>query len=662
MSEGAGSGTPGSTNHRVDIDGLRAVAVLLVVAYHVRLPGFDGGYIGVDVFFVISGFLITGILTAEYERSSTVDVARFWARRARRLLPAATLTLVATVIAAAALLSPLTQRSVAEMALYTAAYVPNLFLAVESADYFNSDVSANPLIHYWSLAVEEQFYLVWPLVVLGLSALGRRLGSGRVVVAGLALIAIASFVHSVRLTDAGSTWAYYSPLSRAWEFAAGGLLALLLPRAAARGRAGGPPGPSPVASGALFAAGALVLAWSLATTGYTTPFPGWAAVGPVGGTLLMVAAAPGPRSLVGRPLGLAPVQWLGRVSYSWYLWHWPVLVIARLSAGGDLSGPARVALAVAALGLAGLTHRLVEDPIRFHPRLTVRSAPNLMLALSLAAASLVVAGGVWAVADRRLDQPRFRELVAAGEDGINAFDAGCQTSDVDTIVGDCVWGDPDGARTVLVLGDSHAEQWVPALDDIGRRNGIRVLVRVVGACAAVDAGVGFAPQPAQCTESQVRTPEVIAGIEPDAVVVSQTAAALTEIGDDRWARAVEAFVADTTAVGVGVAWIHDTPYLADDPLECLGRNDEAACTPSRAGATVFADRQRAIDGPILDRYEGTHRFDPLPRLCDDARCPLRISDVLVYRDEDHLTDDAARILAPDLEPVILAALDHSTAP
>ncbi|MEL7155629.1 MAG: acyltransferase, partial [Actinomycetota bacterium] len=223
-----------SSAHRVDIDGLRAIAVALVVAFHIRFPGFEGGFIGVDMFFVISGFLITGILAGEYQRHDTVRLGRFWARRIRRLLPASTTTLLVTVIASFLLLSPIAQETTARTALYAAAYIPNVFLAIDSADYFASDISGNPLVHFWSLAVEEQFYLAWPVVMLGLSALAARLRQPRVVLVGLALITVVSFAHSVQLTNEASTWAYYSPFSRAWEFAVGGVLAIAAPEAGKR--------------------------------------------------------------------------------------------------------------------------------------------------------------------------------------------------------------------------------------------------------------------------------------------------------------------------------------------------------------------------------------------------------------------------------------------
>lgn len=297
-----------SIEHRTDIDGLRAFAVGIVVAFHASFPLFDTGFVGVDVFFVISGFLITTVLLNEIEAQGTIRLGRFWARRIRRLLPASTLVVLATIGATALLLSPISWRAAGEAGTWAAAYGQNLFLSVEDADYFTVGAQ-NPFIHFWSLAVEEQFYVIWPVVMLGLSTISRRYQRPHLLTAGLAILAIASFVHSLALTNSGSVWAYYSPLSRGWEFAAGGLLAIATPSLARHVKG--------AAVSVTTVGGIALLAYSLATLNSATPFPGWRAVPPVLGTLLLLMANNGPATLIGRLLALAPVQWLGRVSYGW---------------------------------------------------------------------------------------------------------------------------------------------------------------------------------------------------------------------------------------------------------------------------------------------------------------------------------------------------------
>lgn len=635
-----------SSAHRVDIDGLRAIAVALVVAFHIRFPGFEGGFIGVDMFFVISGFLITGILAGEYQRHDTVRLGRFWARRIRRLLPASTATLLVTVLASFLLLSPIAQETTARTALFAAAYIPNIFLAIDSADYFASDISGNPVVHFWSLAVEEQFYLAWPVVMLGLSALAARLRQPRLVLGGLALITVISFAHSVQLTNDASTWAYYSPFSRAWEFAVGGLLAIAAPEAGKR--------LSQAASTLMAGVGFLGIAYAILTIDSSTPFPGWNAVIPVAGTLLVIAARLGPANPLGLVLALPPTQWLGRISYGWYLWHWPFIVVAELYFGA-LSGPARILAALASLAVADVTHRIIENPVRFHPKLMARHLPNYGLAAGLLAVSLTVTFASLASANDQLEQPRYQELLAAATDGFSTFDRGCQTNDADHITESCVWGDPAGSRSVLLLGDSHAEQWMPALDTIGTNNGLRILARVVAACPTIEVGVGFAPNPALCAETQSGTVDVVDRLQPDVVVVSQAAAAIDVLDNDRWAAEVGEFLAAMENQGVEVVWIHDTPTLDFDPIECLGSRDEPTCTPSRWESTNFAEEVRALDQPALDAV-GAFSFNPLEQLCDDETCLLRFRNVLVFQDDNHITTAASLALVPELEPIILTAL------
>lgn len=638
--------TAAASDHRVDIDGLRAIAVGLVVAFHIRVPMFEGGFIGVDMFFVISGFLITGILAREYDTRNTIRLGRFWARRVRRLLPASTATLLVTMLAATFLLSPIAAETTARTALYAAAYVPNLFLAVESADYFARDISRNPLVHFWSLAVEEQFYLAWPLVMLGLSSLSARLRSPRVMVGGLAVISIASFAHSVQLTNAASTWAYYSPLSRAWEFAIGGLLAIAAPKIGERLNA--------AASQALGLGGFALIAFALLNIDETTAFPGWNAVIPVVGTLMVIAARLQPNTPLGLPLAIAPTQWLGRISYGWYLWHWPFIVIAELYFG-TLSGPARVLAALASLVVADVTHRLIENPVRFHPRLVASNMANYALAAILLTVSLTLGFGSLTTAQSELDKPEFQELLFAAEDGFSTFERGCQTNSASHVVENCVWGDPDGSRSILLLGDSHAEQWMPALDTIGTNNDIRVLARVVASCPMIEVGVGFAPNPPLCRSTQAATLDLVEAIRPDAIVVSHAAAALLVIDENLWSEKLTEFLGAVDTMGVGVAWIHDTPTLDFDPIECIGGRGAESCTPDRFGATNYAEALRGIETVTLDEFDMAH-YNPLDQLCTDADCLLRFRGNLVFQDDNHITTATSLALVPEVEAIVLQAV------
>ncbi|HLA64460.1 MAG TPA: acyltransferase, partial [Rhodothermales bacterium] len=386
---------------RSDIEGLRGVAVLLVVLFHAGISGFAGGYVGVDVFFALSGYLITGILVREVERTGAVDLARFYARRVRRLLPASALVLLATVAFAFAFYSPLEQGQIAWTAVATASYLSNVHFAQAATDYFAVAVETNPLLHTWSLAVEEQFYLVWPaLVWFGL----RGAPSRRRLVAVVVAVTVASFGAAVWAMQTAPTWAFFGSPLRAWEFGVGALAAVL-----------------PSASLAVRARISALLGWTglaaVVASGVfysvQTPFPGATALLPVVGTVaVLLAGAWSPGRGVARVLGTWPLQQFGRLSYSWYLWHWPVFVFAEgLYGKGSL--PVRLALLLFSLLLAEASYRLVEDPIRHHRWIAATPRRGLALLATLTVLCVAVSGA-WGVAVGVLRRaPEQQRLITA---------------------------------------------------------------------------------------------------------------------------------------------------------------------------------------------------------------------------------------------------------
>jgi peptidoglycan/LPS O-acetylase OafA/YrhL len=355
---------PAGTSHgtfRRDVEGLRAVAVALIVLFDAGVPGLGGGYVGVDVFFAISGYLITSLLQREADTTGRISLIDFYGRRARRILPMACLVLIVVLPASRHWLGFLRADQIASDSVWAVLFAANFHFA------------ASPLQHYGSLAVEGQFYLVWPTALVLLVALTRRFAAQRTVPFTLGCAVGGSLAWSV--LHAGS-WAHFSPVTRAWEFGAGALLALA---GNDRHRI-----PHRLAAGLSWFGLSLILASALVYRP-GTPFPGIAATAPVLGTVLVLA---------GRGeglLGLPPLQWLGRISYSLALWHWPVLMIAEDAHGGALPGAARGLLVLVSVGLAATAYVLVERPIRLNPRL--RSSPALTLAASLLliAAPLLVA-------------------------------------------------------------------------------------------------------------------------------------------------------------------------------------------------------------------------------------------------------------------------------
>jgi peptidoglycan/LPS O-acetylase OafA/YrhL len=364
----------GERKFRPDIEGLRAIAVTVVVLFHAGILYINGGFVGVDVFFVISGFLITRLLVAEHEARNTLSISGFYARRVRRIIPAATLVLVVVVLASYHWLGFLVGDGVATDARWSAVFLANIHFAGAGTQYFNAFKPYSPLQHMWSLGVEEQFYLVWPVVILLTAAVGRRYALRTRLGAVLLTITAASFVWSVTETHTNPIWAYFSPFTRGWELAVGGLVAVWSP-ALARALSKLAPVLSNVGLVAVIAS-----AFALNSS---TPYPGAAAAWPVLATACVIAGGSMQAGAFSeRLLALPPVQWVGKRSYSIYLWHWPLLIIPAEYAGTSLILWKNIVWVGIAVIAAAVTYRLVENPIRQSRYLADRPALSLGMGLA----------------------------------------------------------------------------------------------------------------------------------------------------------------------------------------------------------------------------------------------------------------------------------------
>lgn len=381
----------GGDRFRPDIEGMRAIAVGLVLLFHGYGKPFTGGFVGVDVFFVISGFLITGLLLHEQVKAGGISIWRFYARRVRRILPASTLTVLATIAATYYVLGFISGNELANDAKWTAVFAANFHFALVGTDYLGSQLPPSPLQHMWSLGVEEQFYLVWPTLFLLLAVIARRSKRRnvfRVLTTSLLVVIGASLAWSVIQTSSNATWAYFSPLTRAWELALGALIAVLGPAvsrvptwvyqlAALLGLAG-------------IVASALTLKSSMS-------YPGWAVAFPVVSSALLIGAGCGnPQTVMGRALSVRPMQWLGARSYSLYLWHWPILMIAAQYAGHHLSRWQNSGLLLGAVAASAITFQVVENPVR-NSRV-LKSRTGLTLAIGVVLILLTIAVAQWQIA------------------------------------------------------------------------------------------------------------------------------------------------------------------------------------------------------------------------------------------------------------------------
>ena len=691
--------------HRGDIQGLRAVAVLIVIGAHAGVSPLPGGFVGVDVFFVISGFLISRLLFLEASRTGTISLRNFYARRARRILPAATVVSLVTLIGSVLWLSAREALDVVYDVAWATFFGANLRFADRGVDYFAQDLGPSPMQHYWSLSVEEQFYLGWPLILLAcLAWTRRRQGRGRLprvpLLTALVALSAVSFGYAAVLTATAPVAAYFSTPARVWELGAGAILALIGPTVAQW--------TGSHLQSLLAATGLGLIAVSCIEFGQTTPVPGSAALLPVFGSVLVLLAGSHPDGSQGRisaALSWAPLRTIGDWSYSMYLWHWPVLILAREAAGRDLA-PGETALGlVAILGLSAATYWWVETP--FRERRTGspwRSLVLYPLVVAVVATACVGAGSLvsWQAGERGSNPavkladypgatgapgpvapvlPPEDPMLALVEASALAARAGgpipsdlspnlldlredvadvgaCDyTENVRTL---CPRGQADAERTVVVIGDSHARAWIPAFDVIGAEAGWATYYLVRPQCTASRVLTGLIPggRPDEdCVVFRDWALSAIKRLKPDLVVVA-TAPAMNGvyvegervIADDEVAAAMSEGYADLFArlakLSPETVLLRDVPRSLTDTGECLSKRgaDLSDCV------LELDPRSRRLADVSVAAAEkaGIRVIDPTPWFCWQDICPPVIGSTIPLRDLQHITVTYSRSLAQPL--------------
>jgi peptidoglycan/LPS O-acetylase OafA/YrhL len=666
-----------SGRFRPDLEGLRAVAVILVLLYHAGVAGFGGGYIGVDVFFVLSGFLITGLIYRELSSTGRFSFTNFYARRARRLLPAAGFVLIVSLVVALVVLPafrlPAVQTDIASAGLY----VSNMRFGFEANDYFQATADPSPVLHFWSLSVEEQFYILWPTILVGLFAwLPGIVSRDRRVVIGTAVIGLVSLVAAIWLTGVNQPWAFYLLPTRAWELGAGGLIAIGLGRLSAI--------PPRLAAAATVGGVACVVVAALVFDD-STPFPGLAAILPVAGaSFVILGGLPREAPLPSRILALPPFRFLGRISYSLYLWHWPILLF-----GGLLLGPAAaIPLALLAIPVAAASQRWIEEPLRYGRFIGTRPSRNLLQAAGVGLVVVIASASVSAL-------PGGAGVTNAGGSDIGSSGpqpcSGCTVQDLTpplsdlrqgripdgdcdvSIATDCVLGSTSrNVPVVALFGDSHAGSWTAVLAKLATAHGWRFVHLTHGGCPATQTPVWSLTLKRAYPECDQWRAVAVARLRkerPNLIIVANSEHYFlfdgagqvkftnppTRAWTEMWSSGLDQMLGRLGSVGGKVA------IIGDGPVPNWGSLDPNSCIASRATdfRTCLIQRSIAVPPFIHDLEEpiatahGDTFLDPTPWLCGPTTCPAVIDHYIVYVDSSgHLTTPFVMSLADRL----LAAL------
>ena len=675
---------PKQRGFRPDIQGMRAIAVAMVIIYHLWPSALPGGFAGVDVFFVISGFLITGHLLREYQKTGRIALVDFWGRRAKRLVPAAALVLAVTWVASRFLLPATRLADTARQILASALYFQNWRLAWNSVDYLHSDSTATPVQHFWSLSVEEQFYLGWPLLFLfaALVALTardvtRRRTRGRRVVLFLAAAVVAgSLWYSIYYTHANPAGAYFVTTTRIWELGVGGLLAAA------------PVGLSKWISrlGLLGWAGlGLVIASAFVLSGEDA-FPGALALLPVGGSALLIlggsaAGRFGPAKLT----STAPMVFIGGISYSLYLWHWPLIVEWDAWSGRAVNIVSGLVLIVVSVLLSWATKVWVEDKVRTASLLSAHSWRSVSMALAavvpvtLATLFIVSEPGPWnghlgpnypgaaVLASKVVKRPKPAPVVPPPTAiKLPAYwQQGCLAAEASAVPKECAYGDTSHpVLTVALVGDSIAGNWFAPLRKIADERHWKLVTELHSVCpltaaVMVSPATGGGPYTACHDWGKAVVHDLVMKIRPDVVITSDLpglatvkhphggAAAQADIGTG-----MDAYWKQLESHGISVIAIKESPAVGLNVPECVTDNPSSPgkCAVAKSKAikpdlpTVYATQAAAGTVPLIDMNS---------LICGRTKCPPIVGNVLVYQDSHHLTSTYALTTAPFLESRLL---------
>ena len=658
---------------RPDIEGLRAVAVLLVIGAHFAIPGMSAGFIGVDIFFVISGYLITSILVREHEATGKIALARFYASRLRRLFPALATMLIVSSALAYKLVPEAQNLANSQAAAMAALWASNIYFAFADVDYFAAEIGANAFLHTWSLGVEEQFYLVWPLLIL-VAARWAKSKNTKSLAYVFAAIAVLSLTASLIASYTYPVLGFYMMPTRAWQFAAGALIWMLSRPHAPREAQNNPPpfglslskslafpeksSPTSRSSGQaklLSRVGVALLIYALLVITPTSTYPGLLALLPTLGTCALLWAgtsrATSPSPLSTAFLSLKPMQAIGKISYAWYLWHWPVLIIGEnlLPIKGQI-GNTVLAIGVSLLA-AILTHHLIENPMRYGRPARVQNKWQIVVAMF---AMIILNSQLlrW--------NTHTEKLVASAQNDVYARAAGdmpiiyqhnCDDWYQSAELKPCIYGKNDAPKTVVLLGDSIGAQWFPTLTEMHDPAQWKIVVLTKSSCPMVDEPFFYQRIGREYTECSTWRNDAIAWLQTQKVDrLFLGSAASIGFTDEQWTDGTRRLLKRLAPRTKAMYLIEANPRLGFHGPDCLSKHrsqaiDDHTCEGT-ADNTAYSHVARLLksvtDEPVLKTFWiGTEEL-----VCPGGRCKAIQGKVVVFRDSQHLTGSFTASLAP----------------
>ena len=597
----------------------------MVTLFHARLV--PGGFIGVDIFYVISGYLITGLILREIDATGHLNLNAFYQRRIKRLLPTSVFVLFATALVGWFVLPVITRDSLGRDLFAASAYISNYLFAWWQNDYQNLDATPSPFIHYWSLAVEEQFYLVWPLFILLLARSGKK-----IVFIGITLITGLSLLLSIYQTQTSPIWAFYSLPTRAWELGIGALLLFI---------------PNKVFGNKFLPwIGFIGIVISSLYFDEKTAFPGVNAVLPVFATALLIATIAIWPPIFNDLSNNRISQWLGKISYPLYLWHWPALVLPSSALGRPLRIRERIACIVLTVILAHFTNKFIEEPLR-HKKIAPKKIYMVALAttlVSLIMGVLIATSATSIISTKGATSYTFDlEKVMAKP---TVYGDGCHVNYGETKSGYCTYGKKASPTTIVLYGDSHAAQWFPALQTLASERGFTLISLTKSACPSVDS-----PRPDQgafknvhCEKWRENSIARIHEIQPAAVIVSSFQYFTPPHGYPNrakwWSDGQQRLLHDLKGASDKLIYLSDTPHPIRDIPSCLASRNSDTCDSTEKSP--------------VNIVQGFSVIDPTDWLCSRF-CPAIIDGIVAYRDASHISVDVARHLSRELEQALIRA-------